>query len=58
VEGGSGPTYRGFLFADVVDLPAGTVSFALFAQPDRFAEEFRVQAEAVMDSIDFTDACG
>jgi hypothetical protein len=42
----------------VVDLPAGTVSFALFAQPDDFAEEFRVQADAVMDSIDFTDPGG
>lgn len=42
----------------VVDLPAGTVSFALIAAPERIAEEFRVQADAVMDSIDFTDAGG
>ena len=42
----------------VVDRPAGTVSFALFTQPDDFAQEFRVQADAVMNSINFTDAGG
>ena len=42
----------------VVELPSGTVSFALFTHPDRFAEEFRVQVDAVMDSVDFTDPGG
>jgi hypothetical protein len=41
----------------VVDLPAGTVSFALMPVPG-FAEEFRVPAEVVLNNIDFTDAGG
>jgi class 3 adenylate cyclase len=41
----------------VVDLPAGTVSFALIAAPG-FAEEFGARSDVVMDSIDFTDPGG
>ncbi len=42
----------------VVDLPAGTVSFALMAALGSSAQEFLVEADPVMNSVDFADPGG